>query len=652
MKKTQIVEELGEAGLLLPALLKGALAANDRAKLRMTALQEAVAHARMPQRPVRALAAEARAAGATEDALDAAIAGARVLGEGTYAVPGARRLLHGVLDDIDAMIAPLDAAGVAGTPDFAARLGRLRSGFSGGAPENAPPDDAALDDATLTRLTSARRGAEDSAHLLVMDLHKAINQLSAAVAEEVIAGAHALGVEAPDRIRIEAFMRGLNRTRRLIFGHPGLDTTASRSGGRLVIQNDIGTTDAHVIIITIDGPETVVTYTDVHRARAKFFIDLFRDFPATWTPLAERSVEGLAEGGSFYLVTGRHQARDERETFAFLEAVGAHIPFLIDWNKARKTLQTFVDKPTAIGLLHDAARAGLGHRAFLELGGAELVFDAVRRSAEGRIPYGARLDRALGPVAAARFLGEVLRLASEGLGGRRSLRLIRDEVRAELARCFGSADRDMLALALGQLGLARMLAAGVAELLDALPDAAGDGARLAFQRRAKLLEEKADRQVLAARELASGPFARGKRFLPLAEWLEAATDSFEEAAFLLGATGLKADAASGALAELAATAVTCCGDLVRAVAAACDGPGGRREDITEALEALDAVVEGERRADAALRRVMGAALGAGSTAPAVLFATIEVARAVETGTDHLARAALALRGCVLEDVGS
>ncbi|ABS69526.1 conserved hypothetical protein [Xanthobacter versatilis] len=646
MRKSQIVEELGEGELLLPALIEAALQANDRAKLRMTALQEAVAHAKAPLRPVRLMAAEARAAGATEDGLDATVTGAQIVDGGGYAIPGARRLMDGILDDIATMAAPLDAAQVPAASGFSDRLAALRSAF-------ASITGDMLDEPALVRLTSARRGGEDSAHLVVMDLHKALNQLSAAVAAETIAGARALGVRAEDHDRIEAFMAGLNRTRGLAFGHPGLDTTASRSGARLILQNDIGTTDAHVIILAVEGLDATVTYTDVHRSRAKFFISLFRDFSATWTPLAERSVAGLAEGGSFFLVTGRYTARDTADLDSFLDAVGAHLVFLIDWNKARKTLQTFVDKATAIRLLTDAARVRFGHRAFLELGGAELIFDAVRRSAEGRVPYGARLDRVLGAGAVARLLGEVLRLTSEGLGAQRSVRLIKDEVRAELARSFGSAEQEVLAMALTQLGLARMLAAEVAEALDE-PGESTDGVRAAFQRRAKRLEEKADRQVLAARDLASGPFGRGRRFLPLAEWVEEATDSFEEAAFLLGTRSRRetTDAASP-LAELVSVAMACCGDLVRAVAAACEGPAGRREDITDALEAIDAVMEGERRADEAHRRVVAAVLGDPAPVPAsALVATMEVARAMETGTDHLARAALALRGCVLEEVGS
>ena len=46
--KTAIVQSLGETAVLLPALLSQALSANERAKLRMTVLQDALAYARNP----------------------------------------------------------------------------------------------------------------------------------------------------------------------------------------------------------------------------------------------------------------------------------------------------------------------------------------------------------------------------------------------------------------------------------------------------------------------------------------------------------------------------------------------------------------------------------------------------------------------------
>ena len=45
-EKIQIVEQLGEQGILLPGLLGKALQANDRIKLRFSLLQEAIAPTR------------------------------------------------------------------------------------------------------------------------------------------------------------------------------------------------------------------------------------------------------------------------------------------------------------------------------------------------------------------------------------------------------------------------------------------------------------------------------------------------------------------------------------------------------------------------------------------------------------------------------
>jgi hypothetical protein len=112
-------------------------------------------------------------------------------------------------------------------------------------------------------------------------------------------------VNPDDRARIAAFMRGLNRTAPLLFGHPGLGTTATRSGERLVIQNDIGATEAHVLVVHVEGTTVTVTYTDVHRARAEFFISLFAGRNFTWSPLNEDK-SGLGKHSAFLLVTGTH----------------------------------------------------------------------------------------------------------------------------------------------------------------------------------------------------------------------------------------------------------------------------------------------------------------------------------------------------------
>ena len=97
-------------------------------------------------------------------------------------------------------------------------------------------------------------------------------------------------------------MAGINRTAPLKFDHPGLATTATRAGGRLVIQNDIGTTDAHVIVIHVQNLTVSVTYTDVHAERMAFFQAMLKSREVIWE--LQRTA-ALTAGSPFYLATGR-----------------------------------------------------------------------------------------------------------------------------------------------------------------------------------------------------------------------------------------------------------------------------------------------------------------------------------------------------------
>ncbi len=134
--------------------------------------------------------------------------------------------------------------------------------------------------------------------------------------------------------------------------------------------------------------------------------------------LGEKRQRNLAEGEVFYLLTGVFHAHDTTELDRFLELLGSRIVFLIDWNKARKALQLFTGKRAAIDILTDAARRDEGHRAFLELGGAEIVYEAIRNAASGRIAYGVPLDQALGEEECQGFLRHVLHARLRGFDGR------------------------------------------------------------------------------------------------------------------------------------------------------------------------------------------------------------------------------------------
>jgi hypothetical protein len=496
--KAVIVQRLGEQAVLLPALLTEALAANERIKLRLTLLQEAARHAQHPDRKPSSFDVERRAAGLDGAQYDMTIAGARALGPERILVPAARTLVNDVAADLSTMLAPLQVGDPEAAQQFSDRLFAIHKAMP--AAEN---DELGVRE--IDFMTSARRAGADSVHLLVMDAHKAINRLVAQTAIETIDGAHVHHIDDPDRARIKAFMAGLNRTAPLAFGHPGLGTTATRSGTRLCIQNDIGTTDAHVLVVHVEDATVSVTYTDVHRPRAKFFISLFERKGVEWSPLAEHSARGLADDDVFYLVVGRFVAADEAALLQFLEFLASRIVFLIDWNKARKALQTFIGKAAAVDVLTWAATHDHGHRAFLELGGIDLIFEAIRRVAAGHIPYGARLDETLGASESAEFLRRVLRQASQGLLAGRSTRLIRDEVQADLSQLFDTAESAVLTTLVRHLGLSRMLAGAIADVFapkGLVPEA--DRAALALK--SKRIEEKADRLTLSARTSARAWF--------------------------------------------------------------------------------------------------------------------------------------------------
>jgi hypothetical protein len=636
MPKTEIIARLGETAVLLPELIAEALTANDRLKLRLSLLQEAAAQAAEPSRRPHDLQAERRACGLSDPRLDRIVSEAKGLGGGRLAAPGAGILLEGLAEDLEVMLAPLKAAGSAEWEDLSRRTAAVRAGL----PE------AANDELTLLEigdLTSARRGQADTAHQLVMDLHKAVNRLAAETAVEDVAGAKVHHLQEGDRTRVATFMRGLRRTAPLAFGHPGLATTAARSGERLTIQNDIGETDAHVLVIHVDGLDLAVTYTDVHRRRARFFMSMF-DGRLEWTPLSEQAAQDIGDNDLFYLVTGRFHAPDEAALESLLDFLGSRIVFLIDWNKARKALQTFVDRDAAIGLLTWAAAHDIGHRAFLELGGGDLVLEAVRRGAVGRVPYGVRLDRALGPVEAVEFLRRVLRETSEGLRNGRSARLIRDEIQADLAQRFDTAESAVLAILVRHLGLSRTLAAAAAELLA--PAGVGDGgARAALAGRSKRLEAKADQLTVQAREICAR-LQDGVVLRRLVDQVEDGMDALDECVFLISVSGPEASL-HPALEGLADLVVGALGQMVRATEAAVRVPDGARADAVAALQAIDAAVQTEREADAAERACIGAIMAAPGADARALVLGLEVARALETTTDHVAHAALSLRERVL-----
>lgn len=630
--KTEVLAAIGEGGLQRPAAVNAALAANDRVKYAFTLLQMAAAHADQPDQPAASLKRERIACGIDDASLDAFAAAAHRK-HGKYHMPGATRVLTRIAADMRVMATPvLDT----GNPAVAPRLETLLAAMPAATGD-------VLDRAALTAMTRANPEAgTDSLHRLVMDLHKDLNAMQAALAEETIDGAAAYGLQEADRPRVAAFMAGLNRTARLKFDHPGLATTATRTGPRLVIQNDIGTTDAHVIVVHVEGLSVTVTYTDVHPERLAFFQDMLASQQVAW----ETAQAGQLGGAQFHLATGRFEAADEAACHAYLNRLGSRLVFLIDWNRARRQLRAFLPGGPRVDLLRWAAEQEIGHRGFLSLGGVKLVNQAIEATAGSAVHFGDRLSDVLGVAETEAFLRFVLRAATDCLLGHRSPSLLRDRIRAELARHFSNEERRLLGLASDHAGLVFELACLVRD--GAL--AVGEEGGVKHQKRAARFEHDADHMVSEVRE------AVRKRpdyaaFAPLMHAADDAADELEEAVFLLAQfTDGPPPPIRDKLQALAALLVETAQEWVKALLDASHAEDrSTAEDADDFLVAIDRVLALEHAADDAER-----ALTAASVRHAADFRQLHLCSSLgnklEEAADALKRASLILRDRVLGEV--
>jgi hypothetical protein len=370
-EKREILYELGEEELLLPALVNAALRANDQIKYYFTLLQAAQNHADNPGQSHSNLRAERESVGITDPDFDTVVGGATRAGQTGYAIPLAATVFNEISNAVEAMIAPLASQDPAGAKTFEDRFARLRVSLASSGEEPVPGN-------LINVITVADRGdGTDSLHQLVMDLHKAINALQAQLANEDIDGALGYLLTDPDRGMVRAFMAGINRTAPLKFGHPGLATIATRSGDKLVIQNDIGLTDAHVLVMTVKDHVVTITYTDVHLPRLHFFQDLLSSFAVQWSDTISRAPAKKFDAPVYHLSVGTFAAKDDADARDFLAHAGSRIVFLIDWNRARKKLRNFVPNTDVIEILSLSADEEIGHMAFLELGGERLIYEAL-----------------------------------------------------------------------------------------------------------------------------------------------------------------------------------------------------------------------------------------------------------------------------------
>lgn len=636
--KQNALAELGEGALLLPSLLNRGLEANERAKFLLSLLQAARARADAPSGPWASLRDERLAAGVIDADLDQVVEHARRAGDpGVYLIPHARRIHEQLLVAVGEMLVPLSATDQAGAPE-PARLHVLAADAPDLRGDRVPGD-------YIDRITSVQRERGDSLHQLVMDAHRGLNLLQARIATASVEGAAVYGLGPDDQTLVVAFMSGVHETAPLKFDHPGLATTATRVGDRLLIQNDLGTTDAHVVVLSVENLMVALTYTDVHRRRLRFFESMQAGFAVEWSD-PERRHAGPALG-EHHVARGIYKAVDQADLERYLRHVGSRLVFVIDWNRARKRLRTLVGDDDAVAVLRWAADTNVGHMAFLAMGGERLVYDAVELAAKVPARYGEPLIEVLGRDATLAVTRFALAAASEGTLAGKSQLLIRDEIRVEVLRHVQASHRRLLDVGAEHAGLIVECAQALRASLLRLGTAEGEDFLRRSSLRASGWEHRADELLIGLRQ-AARRVEGGETVVTLTAIADDAIDAFEEALFLLTLLPRDAiDVVRPILDAVAAVAVLTAGEHLKALEIGRHlVDGSAPDDLEDFLVAVDRVATLEHDADSA-DRAARAALVIDAPEFRSLYVADSVSRSVEEATDALLRSALGLRDHIL-----
>jgi len=641
-EKRTIIGELGEEGLLLPVLINRALAANDRIKYFFSLLQTARERADHPERSLPNLRVERETAEVMNEQYDTVVEGTKPAPDGRYAIPLLGSIVRDIGGCLDEMIEPFASREDPATAEFSRRKDQLIGTL---------PDVAGgtITGDAIREMTAAGQKDTDTFHQLVIDLHKGLNGLQAALSGETVEGATTYMLGDGDELLVRAFMQGLNRTAPLKFDHPGLGTTATRTGDKLLIQNDIGVTDAHVLVINVVESTVSVIYTDVHMQRLDFFQSLFDAWKVTWQDTRSRRSSDLAGNQVYHMSVGVYTAADHDDLCAFLAHLGSRVVFLIDWNRARKQLRNFVLNKDAVTILRWAAEKEVGHMGFLRLGGDKLIYGALELAARVPLRYGEPLHQVLGRQKSTEYLQWVFRTATEGLRSGQPRALIQDEIKAELMRYFRSAHEGLMEICIDHAALTVEVATALRDSLLSI-QRSGDGK---FVRRtaarAKDWESRADQLVAQIRTL-SHRIEEAESFFPLIHTADDALDELEEACFFVTlllplSTSKKVNRELSGMAEIA---VKSSQEYLKVLVAA---QGVRkdygRDEMQDFLTAVNRVLSLEHECDDALR-LTERAIVAESAGYKELRVYFELARVVEGSTNSLMKAVYIMHDTILE----
>jgi uncharacterized protein Yka (UPF0111/DUF47 family) len=299
-----------------------------------------------------------------------------------------------------------------------------------------------------------------------------------------------------------------------------------------------------------------------------------------------------------------------------------------------------------------AAENNVGHRGFLELGGEQLIFDALEVAGRMPLQMGRQLSDVLGPEKTAEFLKVTLKTATDGLLAGRSELLIRDQISAELRHFINTAHQGMLEIAAEHASLIVELAM---VLRDGLMTGSGSAGDREFRKRAalraKTWEHRADELVTRART-ARLHWDAAKAIPRLLDVADDAADELEEAVFRLAVLPVEGTSAASfePLSDLSSLLVQGAQEYFKAVENARQlQRGSARQHIEDFLQAVDRTIAVEHRTDDAYRGAQAnVPTFAGDFRQLHLFSAI--ARNFEDAADTLLRSVLMLRDYVLGEV--
>ena len=555
-----------------------------------TLLQTATERADHPGQEISSLKTEREDAGETDLLLDGVVSGT-VKSAGYYRVPYLQKILASVQSCMTDMVEPFIVRKTGEGKAFRERLRVLVEKLPSG-------DGDLISGDAIGAITTGDSATGDSLHLLVMDLHKGLNTLQAELSSESIAGAMTYSLKPEDRPAVQSFMEGLHRTEPLKFGHPGLGTTATRINGRIVIQNNIGLTDAHVLVVKVEDLIVTVTYTDIHMQRLQFFQSLFEKYPVKWEDTLSKKGPKSFEKKVYHLSSGRYTAGTGKDKDEFLNYLGSRIVFLIDWNRARKSLRNFLPNKDTIAVLKWAADNDAGHMGYLNLGGEVTILKPStlpQKHPSGTVSLSTRYSAGNRPPTTSCGCQDREPGPDPGAVGSPHQR----RIRAELLRYFRSAHE-------GLMGLSEEHATYLVEVAEVVRDSliqAERGKDIDFitrsAHRAKRWESLADAIVSKVRTL-SQRMEEEEYFVELIIASDDALDALEEAAFYITLTAPHKGARPviRRLTGLAELALRGGQELLKAIIAAqYVHRGFTREEMQEFLTAVDRVVGIEREAD-------------------------------------------------------